>query len=113
MFEVKQRTGLSATSVYRKIAEGTFPPQVRFGPKMVAWYQSDIETFISARWVSGRKRLNGRVHKCGASNRRLLKCLMISGVSTSPIAPYSGVIVANAALSTSWSRRSGWPITRP
>lgn len=47
MPEVRRRTGLSATSVYRKMAEGTFPPQVRLGPKMVAWYQSDIETFIS------------------------------------------------------------------
>jgi prophage regulatory protein len=46
MPEVRKRTGLSTASVYRKLAEKTFPPQVRLGPKMVAWYQSDIETFI-------------------------------------------------------------------
>lgn len=47
MPEVQRRTGLSTTSIYRKLSDHTFPPQVRLGPKMVAWYQSDIERFIA------------------------------------------------------------------
>lgn len=45
--EVQRRTGLSTTSIYRKMSQNTFPPQVRLGPKMVAWYQSDIDRFIA------------------------------------------------------------------
>lgn len=47
MPEVRRRTGLSTASVYRKLADKTFPSKVQLGPKMVAWYQSDIETFIA------------------------------------------------------------------
>lgn len=46
--EVKARTGLSTATIYRRQADGTFPRKVQLGPKCVAWYSSDIDTFIAA-----------------------------------------------------------------
>lgn len=44
--EVLHNTGLSRNTVYRRMREGTFPKQVRLGPKSVAWRQSDIVKWI-------------------------------------------------------------------
>lgn len=46
--QVKDRTGLSTATVYRREAVGTFPPRVRLGPRSVAWYESDIDDFVEA-----------------------------------------------------------------
>lgn len=46
--EVRRRTGLSTTSIYRREAEGTFPRKVPIGAKSVAWYLSDVETWVAA-----------------------------------------------------------------
>ncbi|KTT70181.1 helix-turn-helix transcriptional regulator [Sphingomonas sanguinis] len=47
MAEVKHRTGLSRATIYRREAAGTFPMRVKIGANSVAWYESDID-----RWVS-------------------------------------------------------------
>lgn len=45
--EVRRRTGLSVATIYRRKAAGTFPAAIELGPRMVAWYQSDIERWIA------------------------------------------------------------------
>lgn len=45
--EVHIRTGLSESTMRRREAIGTFPPRVQMGPKMVGWYESDIDAWIS------------------------------------------------------------------
>lgn len=47
MAEVKHRTGLSRATIYRREAAGTFPQKVRLGSNSVAWYESDIDQWIS------------------------------------------------------------------
>lgn len=44
---VLDRTGLSRTTVYRKITEGTFPPQVKIGIHGVGWHESAINRWIA------------------------------------------------------------------
>jgi len=44
---VLDRTGLSRTTIYRKITEGTFPPQVKIGIHGVGWHESAINRWIS------------------------------------------------------------------
>jgi len=44
---VLARTGLSRTTVYRKIAEGTFPRQVRISVHGAGWYESAINRWIA------------------------------------------------------------------
>jgi len=41
------RTGLSAGTIYRREGEGTFPRKERLGGRSVAWYESDIDDFVS------------------------------------------------------------------
>lgn len=44
---VLDRTGLSRSTIYRKIAEGTFPPQLRISVNGAGWSEAEIN-----RWVS-------------------------------------------------------------
>ena len=40
------RTGLSRSTIYRKITEGTFPPQIRISIHGAGWRESDINRWI-------------------------------------------------------------------
>ena len=44
--QVKQTTGLSKSTIYARIAEGTFPKQIPLGPRLVVWVESDIQKWI-------------------------------------------------------------------
>jgi prophage regulatory protein len=45
--EVKARTGLSRTTIYRRIAAGAFPASVPISAGLVAWYQSDVDAWVA------------------------------------------------------------------
>ena len=47
--QVTGRTGLSRSSIYFGIQEGTFPKQVKLGARAVGWLENEIETWLSAR----------------------------------------------------------------
>ncbi len=44
---VLARTGLSRTTLYRKMGEGTFPRQVRISVHGAGWYESAINRWIA------------------------------------------------------------------
>ena len=44
---VRARTGLSRSTIYRKIAESTFPAQLKISTNGAGWRESDIN-----RWVA-------------------------------------------------------------
>jgi prophage regulatory protein len=46
---VKNRTGLSRSTIYERIKAGTFPVQVMLGPRSVGWLESDINAWISVQ----------------------------------------------------------------
>ena len=46
--EVSDRTGLSRTTIYRRIAEGTFPGPVAIGAHAVAWRESELDRWIDS-----------------------------------------------------------------
>jgi prophage regulatory protein len=52
---VKDRTGLSRSSIYDKIPRGEFPRQIKLGPRAVGWRESDIETWIEERAALSEK----------------------------------------------------------
>jgi prophage regulatory protein len=43
---VLERTGLSRSTLYRKIETGTFPMQVRISERCVGWRESEIEGWL-------------------------------------------------------------------
>lgn len=45
---VLQITGMGRNTVYTRIKEGTFPKQVKIGPKSVAWRQSEINQWMAS-----------------------------------------------------------------
>ena len=53
--EVKQRTGLSKSSIYNQIADGTFPEPVPIAARAVAWVEAEIEEWINNRIAERRK----------------------------------------------------------
>ena len=52
--QVKQTTGLSKSSIYARISEGTFPKQIPLGPRLVVWVESDIQNWISEQVSAAR-----------------------------------------------------------
>ena len=44
---VLARTGLSRSTIYRKIAEGTFPTQIKISVNGTGWRESDIDRWIA------------------------------------------------------------------
>ena len=47
--QVIQRTGYRRSTIYEKIALGTFPTPVHLGPRAVAWISSEIDQLIDKR----------------------------------------------------------------
>lgn len=54
---VLTRTGLSRSTLYRKIAEGTFPRQVRISVHGAGWHESAIN-----RWIADPARYRADNH---------------------------------------------------
>jgi prophage regulatory protein len=53
--EVKATTGLSKSTIYSRIAEGTFPKQISLGPRLVVWVESDIQNWITEQVSAARR----------------------------------------------------------
>jgi prophage regulatory protein len=47
MRQVCEMTGMSKASVYRKMADGTFPHSFKIGESMSAWRVATIEAWIA------------------------------------------------------------------
>lgn len=52
--QVKTITGLSKSTIYARISEGTFPKQIPLGPRLVVWVESDIQNWISEQVSAAR-----------------------------------------------------------
>jgi len=44
---VLDRTGLSRSTIYRKIAEGTFPAQIKISINGAGWRESDLSLWVA------------------------------------------------------------------
>jgi prophage regulatory protein len=52
--EVIAQTGLSRSSIYAKIDEGTFPPSVSLGARAVGFVEAEIQAWIEEKISSAR-----------------------------------------------------------
>lgn len=46
--KVKDRTGLSRSTIYLRIQEGTFPRPINLGARAVGWLENEIEAWITS-----------------------------------------------------------------
>ena len=44
--DVTARTALSRTTIYRRVAAGSFPAPVPISDGLVAWYEGDVDDWI-------------------------------------------------------------------
>ena len=47
--EVGRRTGLSRSTLYRKMRDGTFPVPLKVSERAVRWRESDIRAYVDSR----------------------------------------------------------------
>ena len=56
--DIKSRTGLSRTEIYRRQALGKFPKSIKLGVRSVGWLETDI-----SKWIEERIRVSRRKEK--------------------------------------------------
>jgi prophage regulatory protein len=54
---VLDKTGKCRSSVYREMAEGSFPRSVPIGARAIGWLESDIDAYI-AQCAHGRRSID-------------------------------------------------------
>jgi len=52
---VRLRTGLSRSTIYLRIAQGTFPAPVSLGARAVGWVESEIDAWIARRIAESKR----------------------------------------------------------
>lgn len=46
--QVEARTGLSRSTIYLRIQEGTFPRPINLGARAVGWVENEIEAWLES-----------------------------------------------------------------
>ncbi len=67
--EVKRSTGLSRTTIYLRISQGTFPKPVSLGARAVSWLEAEISQWIQRRIEASRNENNGVGATVGAAGK--------------------------------------------
>jgi prophage regulatory protein len=52
--DVKARTGLSRSTIYLRVAAGSFPRPVQLGARAVGWVEADVEGWIAKQIAATR-----------------------------------------------------------
>jgi Predicted transcriptional regulator len=52
--EVKARVGLSRSTIYLKIKEGSFPSPIKLGPRASGWLEREIDEWIAQQAKKSR-----------------------------------------------------------
>jgi prophage regulatory protein len=57
--DVKRSTGLSRSTIYLRIAQGTFPKPVSLGGRAVGWLEADVQQWLQRRIEASRNESHG------------------------------------------------------
>jgi prophage regulatory protein len=52
---VKASTGLSRSTIYLRISQGTFPKPVKLGGRAVGWVQTEIQEWVQQQIEASRR----------------------------------------------------------
>ena len=53
--QVKAQTGLSRSTIYARVNQGTFPAALNLGPNTVGWLEADIQNWIEQQIRASRR----------------------------------------------------------
>jgi prophage regulatory protein len=53
---VKKRTGLSRSSIYMQMSEGTFPKAIHIGVRAIGWVDEQIDGWVQTKIEEARGR---------------------------------------------------------
>jgi prophage regulatory protein len=56
--DVKERTGLSRSTIYLNVNKGTFPSPINLGARCIGWLESELDAWIAARTQISRSQAN-------------------------------------------------------
>jgi prophage regulatory protein len=54
--QVEARTGLSRSTIYLRISDGSFPKPINLGGRAVGWIEHEIDDWLADRINSSRRR---------------------------------------------------------
>lgn len=57
--EVIARTGLSRSSIYERLKDGSFPPSIKITSYAVGWIEAEVDGWIDQRIAASRSELIG------------------------------------------------------
>jgi len=57
--DVKRSTGLSRSTIYLRIAQGTFPKPVSLGGRAVGWLEAEVQQWLQRRIEASRSEGSG------------------------------------------------------
>lgn len=52
---VKNTTGLSRSTIYLRVSEGSFPAPVSLGGRAVGWIEAEVDAWLKQRIEASRK----------------------------------------------------------
>lgn len=52
---VEARVGLTRSTIYQRIKDGTFPKPVNLGARAVGWLESEVDAWLAAQIERSRK----------------------------------------------------------
>ncbi|MDA1082735.1 MAG: AlpA family transcriptional regulator [Gemmatimonadetes bacterium] len=53
--DVKATTGLSRSTIYQRVSDGTFPRPVGLGGRAVGWLEAEIQDWLQRRIEASRR----------------------------------------------------------
>jgi len=52
--QVEARTGLSRSTIYQRVSDGTFPQPISLGARAVGWVEAEISDWLKGRIAARR-----------------------------------------------------------
>ena len=56
---VKDKTGLSRSSIYLRMSKGDFPKSISLGDRAIGWLESDVEQWLEDK-IAASKNVGGK-----------------------------------------------------
>ncbi len=67
--DVKRSTGLSRSTIYLRIAQGTVPKPVSLGGRAVGWLEAEVQQWLQRRIEASRSESGGVGATLGATGK--------------------------------------------